>query len=176
MILQYDSSINSPDENDDDDDKRISLIIRTKTLHTLRQLDPTRKIILLQLLVDSGIQHRINISHADLSSLIFPQGSFYNQLQFKHILARNLSFKNIYLYKSNFSYSILDDSLFLDSNCSYADFSYTSLLRTNWINTDVTQAIFNYTNLYGANITREQLAQVKSLHGAILPNGTTVAD
>jgi hypothetical protein len=67
LILKYDSTKNSID-----DDERISLIIRTKTLHALRQLDPTRKIILIQLLIDSGIQHRINTSRADLSSLIFP--------------------------------------------------------------------------------------------------------
>jgi uncharacterized protein YjbI with pentapeptide repeats len=173
LILKYDSDDNFIDD-DDDDDNRISLIIRTKTLHALRQLDPARKVMLIQLLVDSGIQHRINISHADLSFLIFPQGSFYGQLQFINIIARNISFKNIYLYQSNFSYSTLDDSLFLDSNCSYADFSYTSLQRTDWTNTDVTHAIFNYTNLHRANITKEQLAKVQSLQGAILPNGTTV--
>jgi len=174
LILKYDS-LNNSTEDDDDDDERISLIIRTKTLHSLRQLDPARKIILIQLLMDSGIQHRINISHTDLSSLIFLQGSYYNQLQLINILARNISLKNIYLYQSNFSYSILDDSLFVDSNCSYADFSYASLQRTDWTNTDVTQAIFNYTNLSGAKITKEQLAKVQSLKGAILPNGTTVA-
>ncbi|CAF1553991.1 unnamed protein product, partial [Adineta steineri] len=116
----------------------------------------------------------INISYTDLSSLIFPQGSFYNQLKFTNIQAENLLLKNIYLYQSNFSYSILDNSLFLDSNCSYADFSYTSLQKTDWTNTDVTQSIFNYTNLYGAKITQEQLDKVQSLQGAILPNGSTV--
>jgi uncharacterized protein YjbI with pentapeptide repeats len=48
------------------------------------------------------------------------------------------------------------------------------LQRTDWTNTDVTHAIFNYTNLHRANITKEQLAKVQSLQGAILPNGTTV--
>ncbi|CAF2518272.1 unnamed protein product [Rotaria sp. Silwood2] len=169
FILKYDFSYNSTDN------ERILLIIRTKTLHVLRQLDPFRKISLLQLLLDSGIQYRINISHVDLSSLIFPQESFYNQLQFINVLARNISLKNIYLFQSNFSYSILDDSLFLNSNCSYADFRYASLQRTDWTNTDVTQAIFNNANLYQAKITKEQLAKVQSLQGAILPNGSTVA-
>jgi uncharacterized protein YjbI with pentapeptide repeats len=172
LLLKYDSLNNSTD--DDDNDERISLIIRTKTLHALRQLDPARKIFLIQLLFDSGIQYRINISHTDLSSSIFPQGSFYNHLQFKNIVARNISLIKISLYQSNFSHSILDDSVFLHSNCSHADFSYTSLQRTNWTNTDVTQAIFNYTNLYRAKITKEQLATVQSLQGAVLPNGTTV--
>ncbi|CAF1020663.1 unnamed protein product [Adineta steineri] len=167
LIFKYNLFKNSTD-------KRISLIIRTKTFHTLRQLDPIRKVFLRQLLIDSGIQYRINISYTDLSSLIFPQGSFYNQLKFTNIQAENLLLKNIYLYQSNFSYSILDNSLFLDSNCSYADFSYTSLQKTDWTNTDVTQIIFNYTNLYGAKITQEQLDKVQSLQGAILPNGSTV--
>lgn len=170
LMLKYDSSDNSTD----DDDERISLIIRTKTLHALRQLDPARKLILLQLLIDSGIQHRINISQSDFSTLVFPPGSFYNQLQLIDITARNISFKNVYLYQSNFSYSILDDSLFLNSNCSHADFSYASLQRTDWTNTDVTQAIFNYTNLHGASMTNEQLTTVRSFQGAILPNGTKV--
>jgi uncharacterized protein YjbI with pentapeptide repeats len=174
LILKYHSLDNSTDD-DDDDDERISLVIRTKTLHALRQLDPPRKIFLIQLLYDTGIQYRINISHADLSSLIFPQGSFHNQLQLINILARNISLIKINLYQSNFSYSVLDDSSILQSNCSYADFSYTSLQRTNWTNTDVTQAIFNYTNLKGAKITNQQLATVQSLQGAILPNGSTVA-
>ena len=93
LMLKYDSINNSTDDNDDDDE-RISLIIRTKTLHALRQLDPARKIYLIQLLIDSGIQHRINISHADFSSLIFPQGAFYDQLQFINVLARNISLIN----------------------------------------------------------------------------------
>lgn len=180
LILKYDSIKNTIDNDDDDDDddekdKRISLVIRTKTLHVLRQLDPPRKILLIQLLADSGIQHRINISHADLSSLIFPEGSYYRHLKFINIQARNISFKNVHLYHSNFSYSILDDSLFLNSNCSHVDFSYASLQKTDWTNTDVTQAIFNYTNLRGANVTKEQLAKVQSLKGAILPNGTIMA-
>jgi uncharacterized protein YjbI with pentapeptide repeats len=76
------------------------------------------------------------------------------------------------LYQSNFSSSILDESSFHDSNCSYADFSYASLQKTDWTNTDVTGAIFNHTNLLGANITPHQLAKVQSLRGAILPNGS----
>jgi uncharacterized protein YjbI with pentapeptide repeats len=175
LIFKYSSMKNYNDDDDDNDDERVSLVIRTKTLHALRQLDPTRKILIIQLLIDSGVQNRINVSHADLSSLIFPSGSFYNQLQFVNVIARKLSLKNIYLYQSNFSYSILDESSFHKSNCSYADFSYASLQRTDWTNTDVTQGIFNYTNLLGSNITTQQLATVQSLRGAILPNGSTVA-
>jgi uncharacterized protein YjbI with pentapeptide repeats len=166
---------NEDDDNEDSDDERVSLVIRTKTLHALRQLDPVRKVLLIQLLIDSGVKNRINISHADLSSLIFPPDSFYNRLQFTHVIARKISLNRIYLYKSNFSYSILDESSFHDSNCSHADFSYASLQRTDWRNTDVTQAVFNYTNLFGANITPEQLTTVQSLRGAKLPNGSTVA-
>lgn len=160
------------DDDDNESDQRVSLVIRTKTLHAIRQLDPARKILLIQLLMDSGVQNRINISHADFSSLIFPPGSLYNQLQFVNVIARNISLKLVHLYQSNFSYSILEDSSFHGSNCSYADFSYTSLQRTDWTNTDVTQATFNYTNLLGAKITPQQLATVQSLQGAILPNGT----
>ena len=174
LMLKYDSSLNSTDVNDDDDDERISLVIRTKTLHALRQLDPARKIFLIQLLIDSGIQHRINISHTDLSSLIFPPGSFYSHLRMINIIAKNLTLKSIFLYRSNFSYSNFDDSTFQDSNCSHADFSYTSLQRTNWINTDATQVMFNYTNLFEANITNEQLIKARSLLGATLPNGTVI--
>ena len=185
LIFKYKSinnyKIDDQIEDDDDaakekkiDDERISLIIRTKTLHALRQLDPARKILLIQLLIDTSVQNRINISHADLSSLIFFPGSFYNQLQFVNVIARKITLKRVYLYQSNFSYSILDESSFQESNCSYTDFSYASLKRTDWTNTDVTQAIFNYTNLSGANITPQQLATTQSLRGAILPNGTTV--
>ncbi|CAF0842880.1 unnamed protein product [Rotaria sp. Silwood1] len=180
LIFKYSSIINFNDTDndgidDDNDDERVSLIIRTKTLYALRQLDPVRKILLIQLLIDSGIQNRINLSHADLSSLTFPPGSFYNQLSFVNIIAQNLSLKRIHLYQSNFSYSILDGSSFQESNCSYADFSYASLQRTDWTHTDVTQVIFNYTNLLGAKITAQQLATVQSLHGATLPNGSIVA-
>ncbi|CAF2752922.1 unnamed protein product [Rotaria sp. Silwood2] len=181
LIFKYSSINNYNDTNydgpddDDNDDERVSLVIRTKTLYALRQLDAVRKILLIQLLIDSGIQNRINLSHADLSSLIFPPGSFYNQLNFVNIIAQNLSLKHIHLYQSNFSYSILDGSSFQESNCSYADFSYASLQRTDWTHTDVTQAIFNYTNLLGAKITPQQLATVQSLKGATLPNGSIAA-
>jgi hypothetical protein len=182
LLLKYNSMNNynnttsdDGDDDDDNDDERISLVIRAKTLHALRQLNPARKILLIQLLIDSGVQNRINLSHADLSSLIFPPGSFYNQLQFVNVVARNISLKHIYLYQSNFSYSILDGSSFQESNCSYAEFSYTSLQGTDWTNADITQAVFNYTNLLGANITSQQLATVQSLQGAILPNGSTAA-
>lgn len=172
--LPSNSSNNEEDDNDvDNDDERVSLVIRTKTLHALRQLDPARKLLLIQLLIDSGVQNRINISHADLSSLIFIPGSYYNQLQFANVIARNVSLKRVSLYQSNFSYSIMDESSFQQSNCSYADFSYASLQRTDWTNTDVTQAVFNYSNLLGANITPQQLATAQSLQGAILPNGST---
>ena len=176
-IIKNTNNQTNSDEDDDDinDDERVLLIIRTKTLHALRQLDPARKFLLIELLIDSGIQNRINISHADLSSLIFPPNSFYNQLQFVNIVARNISFKRISLQQSNFSYSVLDESSFHDSNCSQADFSYASLQRTDWTNTDVTQTIFNYSNLIGANITPQQLATVQSLQGAILPNGSRVS-
>jgi hypothetical protein len=76
----------------------LTLYTRTKTLHALRELDPARKILLIQLLIDSDVQNCINLSHVDLSSLIFPPGSFYNQLRFVNVLA--------------FSSSILDESLF----------------------------------------------------------------
>jgi uncharacterized protein YjbI with pentapeptide repeats len=178
LLFKYSSMNNyhnTASNDEDDDDERVSLVIRTKTLHALRQLDPGRKILLIQLLIDSGVQNRINISHADLSSLIFPPGSFYNQLQFINVIARKISLKRISLYQSNFSYSILDESSFSESNCSHADFSYASLQRTDWTNTDATQAVFNYSNLLGANITSKQLAGVQSLRGAILPNGSTVA-
>jgi uncharacterized protein YjbI with pentapeptide repeats len=131
----------------------LTLYTRTKTFHALRQLDPARKILLIQLLIDSDVQNCINLSHVDLSSFIFPPGSFYNQLRFVNVLARKISLKYVSLYRSNFSSSILDESLFHDSNYLYADFSYASLQRTDWTNTDVTQAVFNYSNLLGANIT-----------------------
>lgn len=176
--VPHNSSNNEEEDDDesnkmDEDDERVSLVIRTKTLHALRQLDPARKVLLIQLLIDSGVQNLINISHADLSSLIFIPGSFYNQLQFVNVIARNVSLKRVSLHQSNFSYSILDEASFQQSNCSYADFSYASLQRTDWTNTDVTQAIFNYSNLLGANITPQQLAKAQGLQGAILPNGST---
>lgn len=164
---------NNQQDDDDDEDQRISFILRTKTLHALRQLDPARKILLIQLIIDSGVVHRINISRADLSSLIFPPGSHFNQLQFVGVIARNISLQRISLIESNFSHSILDDSSFDYSNCSSSDFSYASLQRTDWRRTDVSQALFNYSNLLGAKITPQQLATVKSLQGAILPNGST---
>jgi uncharacterized protein YjbI with pentapeptide repeats len=64
-----------------------------------------------------------------------------------------------YLYQSNFSSSILDNSSFYNSSSSYAD---------------VTQAIFSYTDLYGAKITNEQLDTLQSLHDTTLPDGSTV--
>lgn len=169
---EIEEETNKHQDDDDDEDQRISFILRTKTLHALRQLDPARKILLIQLIIDSGIVHRINISRADLSSLIFPPGSHFNQLQFVEVIARNITLQRISLIESNFSRSILDDSTFDYSNCSSSDFSYASLQRTDWRGTDVSQAMFNYSNLLGAKITQQQLATVKSLQGAILPNGS----
>lgn len=161
------------DKHDDGDDKRVSMVIRVKTLHALRQLDPARKILLIQLLMDSGVQTRISISHADFSSLIFPPGSFYNHLQLVNVIARSIKLQRVSLHQSNFSQSILDEALFLESNCSQADFSYASLQRTDWTGTDVSRAMFNHSNLFGAKITAQQLSTVGSLQGAVLPNGST---
>ena len=160
-------------DDDDDDDARVSLVIRTKALNALRQLDPSRKILLIQLLIDSGVRNRIDLSHADFSLLVFPPGSFYNRLQFVNVIARNMKLQRISLYQSNFSYSIMDGSSFNGSNCSHSDFSYASLQRTDWTNTDVSQVMFNHSNLSGANITPQQLTTAFSLQGAILPNGST---
>ena len=185
LLLRYKSVGEDQSESDDGDDdgdlstghhnERLSSIVRTKALHAMRQLDPARKLLAVQLLIDSGVQKLINISHADLSSLVFPPGSRYDHLQLVNVIARNLTLERMHLYQSNFSYSILDGSSFYASNCSSADFSFASLQRTNWSETDVSGAMFNSTNLSGATITEQQLATVGSLLGAMLPNGTTVA-
>jgi uncharacterized protein YjbI with pentapeptide repeats len=178
LVFKYESidfdatPMNTIDENDDD--RRLSLIIRMKTLHVMRQLDSERKQRVLQLLIDSRIQHRIDMSHVDLSSLVFHVGLIYDRLKLVRVNARNLSLKSVSLYQSNFSYSNLDESSFYRSNLSSTDFSDASLQRTDWTDADVSHVTFNRTNLFGANITQQQLHTVKSLHGAILPNGSIV--
>lgn len=163
------------DESDIFDDERISLIIRTKTLFSLRQLDPVRKTFLIQLLIDSGVLNHIDMSQADLSSAVFPPGSLYNWLKLVNITGHNISLKHSSLQQSNFSYSILDGSSFQGSNCSYTDLSYAALQRTDWTNADVTQVIFKFSNLSEATLTSQQLATVSSLIGATLPNGSIVS-
>lgn len=185
LLLKYkylEETIESQMENDsetdflgfkeDEDDRKLSKIIRTKTLNAIRQLDPARKILLIQLLIDSSILNRVNLSQADLSSSIFPPGSRYFHLQFSRLVARNMSLKSVSIFRSDFTHSVLDGSSFQQSNCSFTDFSYASLQQTDWTNADITQAVFNYSNLSGAKVTLAQLATAKSIEGAILPNGS----
>lgn len=78
------------------------LISFTNHQRIFQSLKDEQKQVILNIyqqdLIDSGVQHRINISQIDFSTLVFSPDSFHNQLQLIDVIARNLSLKNIYLH------------------------------------------------------------------------------
>jgi uncharacterized protein YjbI with pentapeptide repeats len=81
--------------------------------------------------------------------------------------AGNRDFSGVHLDGVNLRGVDLSRADLSKANLSRADLSGATLYRVDLYEADLSEA-----NLRGAAVTVEQLAEAKSLNGAILPNGT----
>jgi len=161
-----------------DDDVRI--VARAKTLAALRGLNGGRKGALIQFLFEAnliGVYHqKVAIDKAD-SPIIVLKTANLNNSDLSGLFLAGADLHDTYLNTADLSNSILD----------YDNISITFLVNTNFSNTNLVNANLSKSDLSGANlrgtdlsgadlrgahITKEQLAQAKSLKNATLPDGS----
>lgn len=86
------------------------------------------------------------------------------------------SFRGTQFDGSNFSFFSGRYAAFNQASFKHTDMTYAKLYAANFTQADFTdadlhEADMNHTILIGSNITPEQLATIKSLHCAVLPDG-----
>lgn len=77
------------------------------------------------------------------------------------------------LERANLSYADLFGANLTNCRLANADLSHADLSQATLRNADLTRVDLSGAKLIGAKITDEQLAQARSLAGAILPDGST---
>jgi len=121
-------------------------LARAQTLTALRSLDPIRKGSLVQFLYESGLINNEN-TEVDLT------GADLSHADLSHATLSNANLSGVNLSGAN---------LF------GADLSHATLTQAFLFEATLTDAL-----LRGAHILNEQLTDVRSLKGAILPGGST---
>jgi uncharacterized protein YjbI with pentapeptide repeats len=106
-------------------------------------------------------QNNANLSNSLLTEVDLSFSRFFNS-----------NFNSTILVSANLYGIKAAGSTFIASNLSQADLSKGDFSSANFSDANVSGVDFSYANLARANITNEQLATVKSLNCAIMPNGT----
>ena len=135
------------------------MIARARTLTVLQGLDARRKGNVIEFLYESnllGDMPFIPLHGVNLNDAILPyarlRGAFFDGAQFHNACLTGADLSNTILYANDLSGADLRNADLSGANIAEADLSNANLL--------------------GATISIEQLAQVKSLKGATLPDGT----
>jgi hypothetical protein len=191
MLLDKDHPLRKSKPGDEE-----RVVARTRTLATLRTLDPERKRFLVNFLYEADLIIKtgdssqgtkeydpiVNMMEADLTD---------TNLGFSNLKKVNLRFTN--LIKTNFFMTDLGESDLRNAFLVLSDLRYANLTRANlssailreadlsdanlseanlrWADlrgADLRWANLTYTDLRGAKISKEQLASCASMEGAIL--------
>lgn len=173
-LLLHENLRNSAEENE------VRKIARVRTLTILRGLNATRKASVLQFLQEAGLINknkciidlseaplaeanlrRANLRGADLHEVILRGADLsYTNLLYTNLRGTDLS--STKLFEANFRGANLREANLCGSDLSYAKLPGAKLFGAN-----LHEAI-----LRGATVTPNQLAQAKSLKGAIMPDGS----
>jgi len=148
----------------------IRSIARSRTLTTVRMLDPTRKGLLLQFLRESGLLEDdaiINLQWADFSNSNLSKANLRNAT-LSRINLNESEMDSAFLFQTNLSGALLQkvrmekariisanlESVKLDNSiCIGTDFSGTNLSLAQLIKSDFTDACFNKSLLRSANLS-----------------------
>ncbi len=179
--------------------KEVQELARSRTLTALNRLDPDRKVLLVQFLFEAqlisykDILANIQQTIIDLAGVDLTSTNFTNA----NLIGANLSCANpdaeftytqdktcVNLGGANFQVVPLENANLSNDNLSRADLSYAQLDKANLSNTLLDGANLRDTVLDGVdlsradlrnaqNLTQQQLDQVFSCKGAILPTGLT---
>ncbi|CAF1185632.1 unnamed protein product [Adineta steineri] len=168
-------------------------IIRPKTLTTIRQLDATRKTLLVKFLYESSLLMRhetvdsrckssdkqdVDLQDANLNGIIMGSQNIETErvnlfrISLSKVTLINSSFTFCFLNCANFERSILDGSSFRNSHLRDTNLIRTSLAYTDFTGATLSGSNLDLANLTGSNILDSQLVDVDSSDRTILPNGT----
>jgi hypothetical protein len=159
LLLQTNLSEERPDE-------KVFMLIKARTLTTLKGLDPDRKTSLFGFLWEAGLIGRFNLNHADFS------GADWSGANLRGVKLRyaNLSRANLYGVT-------LDDAELLHTNLKGANLvrimmCNVDLRGADLTDADLTDAYLIKVNLEGAIYCQEQLNAAKSLNGVTMCDGS----
>ncbi|UJR23913.1 hypothetical protein I4U23_026885 [Adineta vaga] len=152
-------------------------ILRPMTLTVLRQLDPSRKVLLIKFLYESKMlrtdyeNQRLDLTDGDLIGIHLSYISMRN-LSLSGALMINASFVSIDLTMADFQGADLTDSSFRNVDLSEANFYRTRLIRTQFPNSYLSLIDLSLADLTESMITNEQIQDSISFNMAKMPDGS----
>jgi hypothetical protein len=155
------------------------ILARSRTLTVLPRLDGGRKGSVVRFLYESGliskdrpivILTRADLREADLFGFHLEEANLYGTD------LRVASLRMTFLSGANLNNTLLVDANLYGAHLSGASLSNAYLMRAFLSSTQLDNADLSGANLTGAEVTDEQLAKVKSLKGATMPNGQKYED
>ena len=159
-------------------------IIRAKTLIVLRQIDTSRKLLVIQFLFEIGLIQSSQVeksseilSEADLQSLRLGNEDMetirLRSYSFLGALLNNATFVKCDLIMVVFERTQMKHALFRRSNFASVDFYRATLTYTKFYDVNFFRIDFSMANLTGSNIEVDRLIAYDGLiNGLVLPNGT----
>ncbi|CAF1392815.1 unnamed protein product [Didymodactylos carnosus] len=174
LLLKSDKNLSK------DELKNRRIIIRAKTLSTLRQLDPQRKTHLIQFLHEAGLLHKnrkpIDLDGADLSNTNFSGsevlGLNLNYVSLSYVTLINATFINVDLESADFSWSVLTYGSFINSYLDGANFSHCEMAYSYFNDVSVDNTIFSDVNLTGTKANSWDFP--RRIINSLLSDGTYV--
>ena len=172
--------------SESDTDSHVREVARIWTLTTLRRLDENRKGIALQFLQEaklikcSGPGPVIDMNGADLNGANLVKAQLFDAaLAGVNLMGANLTgadFIKADLGGANLSKANLREAHMFDTNLNSANLQ-NAILRNAYLaeadlsKANLDRADFREANLVRAAISPEQLVRIKSLQGAVMPDG-----
>lgn len=152
-------------------------IVRPMTLTVLRQLDPSRKVLLIKFLYESKMlrnddqERRVDLTDGDLNGIRLDRNSMHN-LSLVGTSLINASFVSMSLDDADFEGCDLTDASFLNVFLSSTNFYRARLVRTNFNQSRISLVDFSLADLTNSNINEQQWIDALVTNMAIMPNGT----
>ncbi len=161
-------------------DTEVQVIARVWTLTVLRRLDNERKGNILKFLYESGLIEQdepiirldqANLAGADLK-IAYLKGAYLGASNLDGANLQGASLVEAKLLFADLIRADLSEADLQDANLAGTDLSGANLSKTDMQGANLHNANLNGADLKGAKITEEQLKDVKSLKGTILPDGS----
>lgn len=161
---------------DSKDDDEVRSIARSRTLTTLRILDPIRKGLLLQFLREAdliGENPVINLKWADLHQTNLEKSNLFGAT-LKNVNLSKSQMRFAYLFKANLSGADLNSTnlqgaRLIKANLHLADLSNALFNNADLTEADLTFSNAKFANFNGAHLSRANLQRI-NLSGANLKN------
>ena len=158
----------------------LDLIIRPMTLTLLRQIDASRKVLILKFLYESRMLRadfedtRLDLTDADLRGVALG----FHAMPYLSLIGASLinsSFTRTDLTLADFQQADLTDARFIDASLEDVSFYRTRLIRVDFTQSKFLRTDLSLADLFQSSITTDQLQLTSSINYARLANGTTVS-